>query len=61
MNPDKTGDVTFEEAVKQLTLLHFQFRRTGGAHTIAWHDLIPEIISIQLGANGKIRPCSSNR
>lgn len=56
MNPDKTGNVTFEEAVKLLTQLHFQFRQTDGSHTVAWHDSIPEIINIQPGPNRKAKP-----
>lgn len=56
MNPDKTGNVTFEEAVKLLSHLHFQFRQTGGSHMISWHEKIPEIINIQPGPNGKANP-----
>ena len=53
MNPDKTGNVTFEEATKWRSHLHFQFRQTGGSHMVAWHEKIPEIINIQPGPNGK--------
>ena len=46
MNPDKTGNVTFEEATKLLS----------HSHMVAWHEKIPEIINIQPGPNGKAKP-----
>lgn len=61
MNPDKTGNVTFEEATKLLSHLHFQFRQTGGSHMVAWHEKIPEIITSNPAPMEKPNPTSSNR